>query len=72
MQYIGHTKPKMLIADEGKVLKEVNDVYMDEHIDEEGNLILEHIPYTTTTIFLPDTITEEQARKMYIEEEKDE
>ena len=68
MQYIGHTKPKMLIADEGKVLKEVNDVYMDEHIDEEGNIIEENIPYLTTTIFLPDNITEEKAKEMYVEE----
>lgn len=69
MTYFNYTRPKMLVADEGKVLREINDVYVEEHIDENGNKIEEHIPYATTTIFLPDNVTEEQAREMYIEEE---
>lgn len=69
MQFIGHTKSNMLIADEGKLLREVNDVYVEKYIDEEGNQIEEHIPYRTDVIFLPKSVNEEQARKMYIEEE---
>ncbi len=68
MTYFNYTRPKMLVADEGKVLREINDIYQEEHIDENGNKIEEHIPYKTTTIFLPDSITEEQAREMYVEE----
>lgn len=45
MQFIGHTKSNMLIADEGKVLREVNDVYKAEYIDENGNVVDEHISY---------------------------
>lgn len=71
MTYIGHTQPKMLIADEGKVLRSINDVYVEAHTDEEGNQVEEHIPYTTTTVFLPDSITEEVAKEMYVEEDKD-
>ncbi len=70
MIYFGHTKPKMLVADEGKVLKDKNDIYIEEHIDENGNKIEEHIPYTTTTVFLPDDVTEEQAKELYVEEIK--
>lgn len=70
MQYIGHTTPKMLIADEGKVLRIVNDVYIEAHVDNEGNPVEERIPYTTTIVFLPDSITEEQAKEMYVEEDE--
>ncbi len=68
MKYFNYTKPKMLIAEEGKLLRGKEDVYIEEHIDEEGNQVQEHIPYRTTTIFLPDSITEDQAKEMYVEE----
>lgn len=71
MQYFNYTKPKMLIADEGKLLREVNDVYIEEHVDENGNKVEEHVPYKTTTIFLPDNVTEEQAISMYVEEDEE-
>lgn len=72
MKYFDYTKPKMLVADKGKVLRDVNDVYKETYVDENGILIEEHIPYKTTTIFLPDNITEEEAMKMYIEEDIEE
>ncbi len=68
MKYFNYTKPKMLIAEEGKLLRGKEDVYIEEHIDEEGNQVQEHIPYRTTTIFLPDSITEDQVKEMYVEE----
>ena len=63
MKYIGYTEPILLIADEGKKLRDVNDVYIPATETEE-----EHIPYYTDVIFLADGITEEQALKMYVEE----
>lgn len=69
MLYIGHTQSVMLIADEGKLLRAVNDVYEPAYIDEEGNQIKEHIPYRTDVIRLPKSVTEEQARTMYVEED---
>jgi len=69
MQLIYWAKPKMIISDKGKMIRDRNDVYVPEHIDEEGNLILEKMPYYTTTIFVPDNFTEEQMNEIYIEEE---
>ena len=69
MQLINWTKPKMIISDEGKWIRDVNDVYVAEHYDKEGNLIPEHFPYYATTIFAPDNFTKEQMNELYIEEE---
>ena len=68
MQLIKHTKPKMIISDEGKWIRDKQDVYVPEHIDENGHLIMEHKPYYTTTIFVPDNFTEEQMNELYVEE----
>lgn len=70
MQYFSWTKPKMIVADKGKHIRAVNDVYVPEHVDEEGNMIPEHFPYYSTTIFVPDNFTEEQMNKEYVEEIK--
>ena len=70
MQLIYWTKPKMIISSEGKWIRDVNDVYVAEHIDEQtGELIPEKTPYYTTTIFVPDKITEEEMNELYVEEE---
>ena len=60
MQLIKWTKPKMIICNEGKEIRARYDIYVPEHIDENGHLIMEHNPYYTTTIFVPDNFTEEQ------------
>ena len=68
MKYFSYTKPKMIVAEEGKQIRAVNDVYVAEHTDEEGNLVEEHFPYYTTVIFVPDSFTEEQMNEEYVEE----
>ena len=69
MQLIYWTKPKMIVADEGKRIRDINDVYIPEHVDEQtGELIPEKTPYYSTTIFVPDNFTEEQMNELYIEE----
>lgn len=68
MKLFNYTKPCMIVADEGKMIREINDVYIPEHINEKGELIPEHIPHYSTTIFVPDSFTEEQMNKLYIEE----
>ena len=65
-----YTKPKMIVADKGKHIREVNDVYVAEHKDENGNIVPEHTPYYSTTIFVPDNFTEEQMNELYVEETK--
>lgn len=69
MTLFDYTQPKMIVADKGKQIRSVDDVYMPEHIDEEGNAIPEHFPYYATTIFVPDDFTEEQMNELYVEEE---
>ena len=69
MQLISHTKPKMIISDVGKQIRSVDDVYVPEHIDDEGHVIPEHFPYYATTIFVPNDFTEEQIDELYVEEE---
>ena len=64
-----YTRPKMIVADKGKHIRSVNDVYIPEHYDSEGNLVEEHTPYYSTTIFVPDEFTEEEMNELYIEEE---
>ena len=69
MKLFDYTKPKMIVADEGKQIRAINDIYVAEHTDEEGNVIPEHFPYYATTIFVPDSFTEEQMNKEYVEED---
>ena len=65
-----YTKPKMIVADKGKKIKAKNDNYKEEYIDEDGNVIPEHIPYYSTTIFVPDNFTEEMMKELYEEVEE--
>lgn len=69
MQIILRTTPAMVIADEGKKLRDKNDVYKEAYIDEEGNEIPEHFPHLTDVVFIPSSLTEEEVRELYIEEE---
>lgn len=70
MRLITHTQPRILIADEGKKIRSKNDVYEEEHTDEDGNVIPEHFPHYATVIFPAKQIdTLEKAMEIYIEEE---
>ena len=70
MQLFTYTKPKMIVSSEGKWIRDVNDVYVAEHTDEQtGELIPEKIPHYSTTIFVPDSFTEEDMNELYVEEE---
>lgn len=70
MQLINWTKPKMIVSDEGKMIRSKNDTYSPAKYDEQGNLIEpEHKPYYCTTIFVPDKTTEEEMNELYIEED---
>ena len=62
----------MIVADKGKQIRSKDDVYVAEHVDEEGNIVPEHFPYYSTTIFVHDTFTEGQMSELYIEEDLEE
>lgn len=69
MILINHTKPRMLIADEGKHIRDINDVYVAEYTDETGNVVPEHTPYYATVIFVGDQLqTLDDCKELYIEE----
>lgn len=68
MVLLKHTQPNMIISEEGKHIRQVDDVYVEEYTDENGNLVEEHYPYYSTVIFVPDNFTEEQMNELYIEE----
>lgn len=70
MKYIGYSNPILILADEGKHIRDINDVYVPEHYDEEGELVPEHIPHCSDMIFLASGTTEEQALELYVEEIK--
>ena len=69
MTLFDYTKPKMIVADEGKHIRSITDVYVAEHIDEDGNPVSENIPYYATTIFVPDNFTEQHMNELYVEED---
>lgn len=69
MIFFNYTEPKMIVAEEGKHIRGKNDIYVAEHKDEDGNIVEEHFPYYSTTIFVPDTFTKEQMTELYIEED---
>lgn len=69
MTLFSYTKPKMIVADMRKQIRSKTDVYVPEHTDEQtGELIPEHFPHYSTTIFVPDDFTEEQMNELYVEE----
>ena len=37
MKLLNYTKPKMIVADEGKHIRLINDIYISEHTDEHYN-----------------------------------
>lgn len=70
MRLINYTTPRLLVADEGKHIRDKNDVYIAEHKNDEGDLVPEHVPYFSTVIFPGAQIqTIEQAQELYTEEE---
>lgn len=71
MQYIGYSSPKLLIADEGYHIRDINDVYTPAKYDDNGNIIEEeHYPHYSTVIFLANTINSlEQCEELYVEEQ---
>lgn len=64
MTLFDYTQPKMIVADKGKKIRSKEDVYFKD--EETGE---EHFPYYTTTIFVPDSFTEEQMNELYVEED---
>ena len=55
---------KILIADENKQIRDINDVYTPATETQE-----EHKPYYTSVIFLADNFDDSKLNELYVEEE---
>lgn len=55
---------KILIADENKKIRDINDVYTPATETEE-----EHVPYYAAIIFLADNFDDSKLNEIYVEEE---
>lgn len=55
---------KILIADENKQIRDINDLYIPATETEE-----EHKPYYTSVIFLADNFDDSKLNELYAEEE---
>ena len=57
---------KILIADENKQIRDINDIYTPATETEE-----EHKPYYTSVIFLADNFEDSKLNELYVEEDMD-
>ena len=55
---------KILIADENKHIRDINDVYVPATETEE-----KHKPYYTSVIFLADNFDDSKLNELYVEED---
>jgi len=71
MQIITRGDLRLLLSDEGKHIRSVNDIYIPEHYDEETQEIVpEHFPYYAEMIFLGIQVKDEDIPNLYVEEIK--
>lgn len=70
MQVITRGDLRLLLSDEGKHIRTINDVYVPEHTDEDGNIIPEHFPDYAEMIFLGKQVDETKLDELYVEESK--
>ena len=68
MRIIEENGLRKLIADEGKQIRDINDIYAPSYIDEEGNEVPENIPHYTNIIYLGKNFDESKLNELYIEE----
>lgn len=64
MEIRNYGKKKILIADENKHIRDINDVYTPATETEQ-----EHKPYYATIIFLADNFDENKLNDLYVEED---
>lgn len=64
MEIRNYGKKKILIADENKHIRDINDVYKAATETEQ-----EHKPYYATIIFLADNFDDSKLNDLYVEED---
>ena len=64
MEIRKYVEKKILIADENKQIRDINDVYTPATETEE-----EHKPYYASIIFLADNFEDSKLNELYVEED---
>lgn len=59
---------RILIADNNKQIRSIDDIYVAEHY-EDGNLIPEYKPYYASVIYLANSFDISKIRDLYVEED---
>lgn len=72
MKIIEENNWKILVSEEGYLLRQRDDEYKEGYIDGFGNQIREHVPYYFEKAYLPKNITIEDVKNIYEEIEKKE
>lgn len=67
MELIKENGLSKLIPSEGLVLKSKTDIYVKASTDDLGNTIPEHLPFYSSYVYLPESITLEMAKELYDE-----
>lgn len=71
MKIIEKDNFNILEANEGYVLRDVNDKYKPPYIDDEGNEIEAHYPYLFKKAYVPKNIDLQIAKNLYVEIEEE-
>ena len=64
MEIRKYGEKKILVADENKQIRDINDLYIPATETEE-----EHKPYYTSVIFLADNFDDSKLNELYVEED---
>jgi len=72
LKIIEENNLRVLISEDGCLLKAKDDIYKESFEDEYGNAIREHIPYYFEKAYIPESMTLENAKEIYEEINKEE
>ena len=70
MTFYEYLNPKVLIADKGMKLRDRRDIYKESYINEDGDMVAEHIPNYFQILFINSEEIDslEKCEEKYVEE----
>jgi hypothetical protein len=69
MEIIKKNNLTILQSDAGYMLRSKNDIYVPSYTNENGEIVEEHTPYYFKMAYVPSSITLENAKELYVEEQ---
>ena len=70
MTLIREEKYNRIVADEGKHIRVIDDVFEPAHYDEDGNWVEDYFPYYFIEAYVPKKVNEENMYDSYVEEKE--